>query len=217
MLVTHEVVGHSLVTLLLGGHVVRITTVDSSYSGIVSPLAARSIAAAGIAANLLAGVLALAIAPTLKRLRYFVWFYGHANLFMGASYLAGFAFLPFGDVHAVLAGLPFQFVWQILAVTAGVAMYAWAFADARRTAPGFALVPYLGMGAAATLGSLANPAGLLQGALWAAAATFGAGYAFVAATKDAPPAKLDRDGRWIAAGIAAVFVLLRVLGPGITF
>ncbi|MBD5656099.1 MAG: hypothetical protein IAI50_13125 [Candidatus Eremiobacteraeota bacterium] len=33
VLVTHEVLGHSLATIVLGAHVVRVTSVDSSYGG----------------------------------------------------------------------------------------------------------------------------------------------------------------------------------------
>lgn len=223
-------------TVLLGAHLSHLTNVDSGYAGPASPLAMRAIAAAGITANLIAGFVVLAAARRIPERfaawRFLAWFYGHATLFMGASYLAGFAFLPFGDVHAAIHDLPLQLVWQIAFVLAGGALYRAALLDAERTirrwAAGTAAIrlvlpPYLAMGIANTVAALFNPAGALYGALWAAAATFGAGYGLIAAAagaRDAASApaeqlRIPRSSTWIAAGTACALTLLVILGPGI--
>ena len=191
------------------------------------------IASAGIVANILFGALALLGAryiPTrLQATRFACWFYSHATLFMGSGYLAGFAFLPFGDVHAAIAGLSMEIVWQVVAFIGGVAIYAATFSDARRTVSiwldgkddlKLILVPYLAMGITVTAASLLNPGGALSAA-WAAAATFGVNYGLVAAARgihSAPmPERLNiaRSYSWIALGVVSTLVLFVVLGPGV--
>jgi len=239
LLVTHEVLGHALATVLLGAHLVHLTNVDSSYGGPAAPIVMRTIAAAGITANLIVGWLVLLAARSIPEraftTRFFAWFFGHATLFMGSSYLAGFAFLPFGDVHAAIQGVPFQLAWQVAFVIAGIVLYRAAFRDARRALRGWSagvgqetlsrivLIPYLAMGITNTLAALFNPAGAAAGALWAAAATFGAGYGLVAAASSldgagaaaATGSRIPRSGGWIAAGVASTLILLLVLGPGV--
>ena len=239
MMVTHEVLGHSLVTVLLGAHLVHVTSIDSSYSGPASPVAMRAIAVAGIAANVIIGWLVLVLGRSIparsSAFRYFAWVFGHATLFMGSSYLAGFAFLPFGDVHAAIQGLPYRIAFQSLAVLTGAAIYRAAFVDARHTLFGWvdgepvrsrelALVPYLAMGATVTLASLFNPGGALAGMLWGAAATFGANYGLLAAATVGTSKQrmmagqridIARSGGWIAAGLVSTFLLFVVLGPGV--
>ncbi len=189
MLATHEIFGHSLVTVLLGAHFVHVTNVDSSNRGPATPAVLRIIAAAGITANILAGAVVLWLARVFSggsvTLRYFMWVYGHATLFMGSAYLVGFALLPFGDVRAASDGLPAALVLRVGLITVGIAIYWATLRDAARTlyewtngdkalADTLTLLPYLAMGITNTLAALFNPAGPLNGALWAAAATFGA-------------------------------------------
>jgi hypothetical protein len=237
MLVTHEVLGHSVVTVLLGQSVVHVTNVDSSYSGIASPLVMRLIAAAGISANIVFGIVALSVARALpqraRTLSYFVWLYGHATLFMGSAYLAGFAFLPFGDVHAATAGLPFAFVIRAVLLVGGVAIYWFTMGDAARTltlwsggdpavAGELTTMPYLAMGITNTVAALFNPLGPLNGALWAAAATFGANAGLLAAANNvdrhpvtARVLRIARSPAWIVCGGLATAILFFVLGPGV--
>lgn len=234
LMTVHEVLGHSLLTVALGAHLVHITSVDSSYAGPASPTVMRAIAAAGITANGIAGVLALLARRIVSRdrpaLQLFLWVFGHATLFMGSSYLAGFAFLPFGDVHAAFAGLEPHFTIQFLALVAGIAIYLATLRGAQRsfvslagTSPvGFrrALLPYIGMGAAVTLTAALNPAGPIDGIVWGAAATFGAGYGLVGAAARRDPSRtetlpISRSIRWLSAGAIAVVMLATTLGPGI--
>jgi hypothetical protein len=237
MLVVHEGLGHSLLTVLLGARFVELTSIDSSYGGLTSPVVARIIAAAGITANIVAGGLALLalrwIPSAPATLRYFIWIFAHATLFMGSSYLAGFAFLPFGDVHAAIDGLPFQLAWQVACVVAGAALYRVAYLDARRTFATWtdgnsqtdqrlATVPYIAMGLVVTAASALNPHSHLLGAVWGAVATFGACYGLVAAAVAARPSSgagtvlsVPRNPAWIVAGLAAALTFFAVLGPGI--
>jgi Na+-transporting methylmalonyl-CoA/oxaloacetate decarboxylase beta subunit len=76
------------------------------------------------------------------------------------------------------------------------------------------------MGVTVAAASLLNP----SGALWGAAATFGASYGLVAATNigtgQRNAATLERMGivrnrGWIVAGLASLFVVFFILGPGI--
>lgn len=96
MLVVHEVLGHSLATILMGAHLVHLTIIDSSRRGPASPIAMPVIAGAGITGNIVVGCMVLCaagLAPaTSPKIQYFAWLFGHATLFMGSSYLAGFAF-----------------------------------------------------------------------------------------------------------------------------
>jgi hypothetical protein len=239
MLVDHEVLGHALVTVALGAHLVHLTSVDSSYSGPASDSVMRVIASAGIVANLLAGWLVLSIARRVPAasppFRYFAWFFGHATLFMGSSYLAGLAFLPVGDVHAAIGGLRYQLAYQIVCLVAGIAIYRASYLDMEQTLglwmqgddgareSDFTVIPYVAMGITNTVAGLLNPNGAIYGAIWAAAATFGAssGFLFASAPKNiAPgrprdPLRIVRSPAWIGTGVAATIVLFAVLGPGI--
>jgi hypothetical protein len=237
LLVTHEVFGHSVVTLALGERLVHLTNVDSSFAGAASPLVMRLIAAAGIVANIVFGCIALSIVRIFtgraRTLGYFFWLYGHATLFMGSAYLAGFAFLPFGDVRAATEGLPGAPFIHAVFVVAGVAIYWLTLRDATKTlaiwnggdpAIGRALtiVPYLAMGITNTAAGLFNPMGPLNGALWAAAATFGANAGLLSAASDDPgPATttsrftVARSPVWIASGAVAAAILFFILGPGV--
>jgi hypothetical protein len=159
---------------------------------------------------------------------------------MGSSYLAAFAFLPFGDVHAAVAGLPLQIALQIALLVIGVAIYIaslrsaertlgrWARAGNPATATTLTLTPYLAMGITATAAGLLHPDGPLNGALWAGAATFGAGGGVLRAgnvdaadltgknfDSNAPPLRIARSNAWIFAGIAATVALVGILGPGV--
>lgn len=79
------------------------------------------------------------------------------------------------------------------------------------------------MGMIITLSGLLNPSGVIYGALWSAAATFGAnaGLLFMPNfarndTADAnEPFRLTRTGAWIAAGAVSTLLLFAILGPGI--
>ena len=236
MLVTHEILGHSLATIVLGERLVHLTNVDSSYAGAASPVVMRTIAAAGITANIVFGCLALLATRALSRrtgaFGYFLWLYAHATLFMGSAYLAGFAFLPFGDVHAATDGLPFAPVIRVVLVIVGVAIYWFTLRDARQMVAAWSggdttiagmltTLPYLAMGITNTLAALFNPLGALNGALWAAAATFGANAGLLAAANNvdrhpvtARALRIARSPAWIVCGGVAVAILFFVLGPG---
>ena len=237
MFVTHEVLGHSLVTVLLGAHLVHLSNIDSSYGGPASPTVMRMIAAAGITANIVVGcavLWAVRLVPVGSfSLRFFAWVFGHATIFMGSSYLAGSAFLPVGDVHAAIEGLPFPLLWQVVLFLVGIEIYRaalrdaghtlgrWVEAEDRSRLSSLTRAPYLAMGITGTLAGLLNPHGALYGGLWGAAATFGASSGLLFATDqdgaivEREEFEVTRGGAWIAAGAASTVVLFVVLGPGV--
>jgi hypothetical protein len=238
LVVTHEVLGHSLMSIVLGDRVTYVSTIWTTWSGPASRATMRAISAAGIAANLIVGCLVLFVARSLPAkagaTRYFAWVFGHSTLFMGSGYLVVFAFLPIGDVQDVLRGLPFQLALQVSAVLVGATIYAAAVIDARRTfrrwigegrprAFDLALVPYLAMGLSVTLASSFGEQRYVP-ALWAGAATFAASSGLLGSAvvnprtwTRMPIERLDlpRNPAWIAGGLASALVLFFVLGPGI--
>jgi multisubunit Na+/H+ antiporter MnhB subunit len=199
------------------------------------------ISAAGIASNLFWGVIALValrqMRPRSAAARYFLWYFGHATLFMGSGYMVFSALTGLGDVQQAIAGLPLPILWRAGVAVLGIIIYRAALIDAARTLDvwagndaravrlrNLALVPYLALGVAATLSGLLSPDGALAGFFWSAAATFGAGtgFAFLPLMLQDPststhPAALDleRSPGWIAAGGIALIVLYAVLAPGV--
>jgi hypothetical protein len=239
MFLSHELLGHGVATLVFGAHIVRVTSVNESWNGDVSDAATRTIAAAGIAANLLFGSLALLIfrrvAKSNAKTRFFLWFFGHAELFMGSGYLMAGAIFRFGDPPQVLNGLPVEGVWRIAAAIIGFLIFFFARIDAEKTlvewagserrighARTLSLVPYLAMGTAATLSGLVGPDPHHADVGWSALATFAASlpfallpFALPKAAAYAEPLVLSRSRGWIAAGATAVAFLFFILAPGV--
>jgi hypothetical protein len=239
---THEALGHGVATLLVGGHVNRVTSVDLESSA-VSHAGLRFIAAAGCLAQfILAGVLLASCRsrpPANPNTRYFGWLLAHVSLFMAAGYLMVLSFVPFGDWHVFAAGLPGELFVRIGLTALGIAVSFAALISAARTldiflgrdtrargrrAVALTLTPYLVGSAANTLAGALNPVSALLILSSGAAASFG-GTSFLAWTSfwvrgprdETPetPRTPTRSTGWIAAGVAALLIYLLVLGPGI--
>jgi hypothetical protein len=239
MFLTHELLGHGVATLSFGAHVVRVTSVNESWSGVFSHPAARAIAAGGIAANLLYGVLALLALRFVPKghaqTRFFLWFYGHATIFMGSGYLMAGAIFNFGDPQQVLSGLTFEAAWRIGAAIVGFLIFFVTRMDAERIlaewagnerrverARTFSLVPYLAMGTAAMLSGFFGPDPHYSDVGWSVLATFAANlpfgllpFALPKTSVDTEPLDLRRSPGWIAAGAIALAFLSFVLAPGV--
>jgi hypothetical protein len=239
MFLTHELLGHGVATLAVGGHIVRVTSVNENWSGVFSHPVARVIGAAGIAANLLYGVLALLafrlVPAAHAQTRFFLWFYGHATVFMGSGYMTAGAIFNFGDPQQVLSGLPFEPAWRIGAAIIGFSIFfvtrmdaerilaTWAGTERRSArARTFSLVPYLAMGIAATLSGFVGPDAHYSDVGWSALATFAANlpfglipFALPKASADSERLDLRRSPGWIAAGALALAILFFVLAPGV--
>jgi hypothetical protein len=194
------------------------------------------VAAAGLSANIVAGLAGLGLMPRARRPdnKYFLWLLGHVNLFIGAGYPLALSFLNRGDMHAILRCLKPLRAWQVgvtgLGATASLAAFGHALKtihpflggglERRRRAFALTILPYLVGSAANTLAALRNPH---KGtAVAAAAATSFGGTALLAwtyrASRQEAAAELctvDRRRRWLVAGVLAVVIYVLLLGPGI--
>ena len=144
--IAHEGLGHGLAVLLTGHHLDRVTSVDAEFpEGGIGPGALRLIAAAGVLANGIVGLLALAAQRSARggTARYALWLLGVVNLFVVGGYLLALSFADFGDVSVFVAALPQRPLWQLASTVLGVAI-SWAtLRFAMRT-----LDPFLGLGRA---------------------------------------------------------------------
>lgn len=233
----HEVLGHGVATLIVPGvHALTLTTVAISTSA-----SSRIVAAAGSLANLLAGVVALALArrgtrPTLAR--YFAWLFGSLNLLNATGYPLFSGLLDFGDWAVVIDGLAPHLAWRGVLVVAGIAAYVSSIRvsagvlssligvdDVRaRQVHRYIMPAYLAGGLLLVAGSIPNPAGPSLILLSGASSGFGAMAGLLAV-----PAIVERRGRgaasgalrlgpsvpWLIAAIVTAAVFVFVIGPGI--
>jgi len=237
----HEALGHAGVTGLLGGRVEQSTSTacvcDTSAR---SPWAARAVFAGGCAANVVTGALVLWADRFVDRARvtarYAMWLFGHVSLFIAAGYLAVFPFLPAGDWHDFVTGLPAPLVWKLGLTVVGVIAYVATMTHARRTLAVFlgpdsrrrdqrtlTLIPYLIGGTIETLSSIMGGGGVLT-LIAAAPATFGGtiGLLFVGtragssrAAGSSPTPAVRRHPMIIIVGVLVALVHLLWLGPGL--
>lgn len=244
-MLAHEGFGHAVTTALLGGHVQQITSASCSCdtSGL-APWVTRAVAAGGCVANVVTGFLALWIGSLMGRdrwlTRYAAWLFGHLSIFIAAGYLMVFPFLPAGDWHDFVAGLPGPLVWKSGLTLLGIAGYVATMMHARRGLEEFlgadphgrrgrardlTLVPYLIGGTLETLSSVAGGGGILT-FISAAPATFGGtiGLPFVgtqaakARAADQPealPTMLPRAPAVVVVAVVVAAVQLFWFGPGL--
>jgi hypothetical protein len=236
--VTHEAMGHGLMSLVVGAKPVLLTTCYFTAQGNSS----QWIPAAGGLANLCVGVLSLALLHTTRlRLRYFLILLAAFNLFFATGYPAYSGIALFGDWAAVTSGLQPAWLWRVLLVAISIGGYFLSMLliarairpfcgsrepQALRRLRRITLIPYLAAIAAAFLGGIPNSSGWLvifTAAVPAAAASFGLTQMdhFTAATTSPsghiPAEGIERSGSWIAAAVVVLAVFVAVLGPGIRF
>lgn len=239
----HEAVGHGGTTALLAAKVTRITNAYVTHAG-ASDFQARLIAGAGISVNLLFGCLAIFTlrkwpSSTNSVMRYFLWLFGHMNLFTASGYMMTFALMRIGDLNIVVRGLPFETAIRIGILLAGLGITVWAFIHVGRTLVEFAgngndrmqrgvtltLVPYL-VGGSANVGASLLGVGNVPVAIVlvsAIGATFGGTFPFVCAPLMMPKPNGQisvltptRSMAWIMTG-AGFLVLYVLLGRGVSF
>jgi hypothetical protein len=219
----------------------HVSSVDLAYdqSSVAEP-ANRTIASAGILANLLFGIIALALLARLRtagaNTRYFLWLFGHSNLFVGSGYLLALSFAGFGDIQALVEGLTRGPILQVTFTLVGVAIALATYFHAARTLDEFlgrenrqqrtfalAVVPYFIIGLVNTAAGALNPESPTLILLSAAAASFGGNMPMAwlpFATRRIRDATPERpltprsDGFWITSAIASVVLLFVVLAPG---
>ena len=240
----HEAVGHGGAAILTGARIVQLTTVNLRYQGEgLTPCDHRIIAAAGCAANLMAGIIALCFSRSVLRASavngYFCWLFGHVNLFTAGGYPMTLSFVEFGDWNAFTRGLPHRTAWQAGMTLLGAAISFAALGHAlrglepflgcdgaarRRRALMLTLVPYLVGGTVNTVAGLFNPEGMYLVAFSAMASTFG-GTAFLGwlpkfvglpdPKTPGTPKTPTRSWAWITLAIIVLIADLSILAPGI--
>lgn len=239
--IIHEGVGHGGVALLFGAKIVQVTNTNLQYdpSG-VSNAASRAIAMGGTLANVIFGVLALwylkKSASQSANMRFFLWLFGHVNLFKGFGYLL-ITFAPIGDWHDAAAGLPSEAVWMIAFTLLGAVTSLVTFFHAARTLDEFigrdedrrkraftlTLVPYLLGGTVNVLATIFG-LGVTVYTFTGALATFGGaflmvwlGFAVGRPRVNTPqePLTSTRNTGWVIAGTIALAIYFFWLGPGL--
>lgn len=119
----HEVLGHGTAVLLSRDvRALSLTTVALQTSS-----SSRWVAAAGTLANLLAGVIALALAgrrPRFDATRFFFLLLGGINFLNAAGYFIFSAVLGGGDWAVVIASARPEIAWRIVMGAVGLVSYA---------------------------------------------------------------------------------------------
>jgi hypothetical protein len=244
--VSHEVVGHGLATLAVGGKVDLLTTCYVDSSGHYS----KWIPAAGGLTNLVVGLGSLAflrVLPHLRSaLRYFLILVAAFNLFFAVGYPAYSGIAQFGDWATVVSGLNPPWLWRVVLVVVAVAGYyasmrlliepmapfAGAAEDEAATHSGqsrireITLTPYIASMVVACLAASLNPKGpmvILTSGLPAAAAAFGLTQMDHLVSLRRPHASqsaikpLQRSVPWIIAAAIVLTFFVVVLGRGVRF
>jgi hypothetical protein len=240
--VVHEGLGHGIAAVALGAHLRHVSSVDMLADESSLPQwGLRVVAAAGIVSNFAFGLLSLALFSKLRgaspNVRYFLWLFGHSNLFVGSGYMLALSFSSFGDIADLVNGLSWKLAAQIGLTAVGVAIAFATYVHAARTLEEFlghedrrrralilTVLPYAAIGVINTLAGALNPEGPLLILISAAAASFGGNmpmawlsYAVVrprgAAAETAVTPVLDKT--WIAMALLSLILLFAVLAPGV--
>ena len=239
--VMHEACGHGLVAILLGLHPTRVTTVDLEINlRHVAPWKARSVSAAGCAANLLLAALAMLTGSLVTwrsvATRYFLWLLAVINLLSPGGYLMVLTFPGIGDWGDFVRGLSHPLAWKagLTLVGVGISLYGlrWGVRHLdpflgeplhRQRAWNLTLVPYLAGSITNTLAGALNPTSPRLILISAAAASFGGTCwllwigSLAARRQTTLPRQnlLIRDARWLLAGAVSLLIYFLALGPGL--
>lgn len=234
----HEAAGHGLVCVATGGRAEMLTTVNFQCSE-----NGRWMVAAGVLANLSAGLLLAAVLRWGRvasvRWRTFLWLAMVSNLFNVGGYPVYSGILNSGDLAFVIRGLEPAWLWRAGMALLGALLY-WLFLRlavallplaagaplAPRRAWRLSFIPYLAAGAAACLGGLFNPVGLVLVVTAAGASSFGSGLGLLAVAGQVeappqpgwtypPPLAVGRQPWWLIAGVMVLAAFVAVLGPGL--
>lgn len=117
----HEVLGHAFTAWLLHVKVVLVSSTAMQTAG-----GSRLIPAAGPLSNLLFGATAFLLLRRIRRftaLRYFLWIFALANLFLGFGYILYSGLINFGDSAFVIAGLRPAWLFRLGLVVIGCVGY----------------------------------------------------------------------------------------------
>ena len=238
----HEALGHGFMAIVLGGHVIHVTSVDLNYDErSLGDVQQRIVAAAGPLANIITGLLVVAFAEripvTAPVARYAGWLFGHVNLFVAGGYAMALSFASFGDMDAIVRGLAAPLAWQLALTLAGVVVslltllhaartlvpFVGEGADRQRRAVQLTLIPYLTMGIIAVSAGALNPDSPMLIVISAGASSFG-GNAFIAWIPawmrrfhgpQSEPLGIPRNAIAIGLGVAVLLFDYIALAPGL--
>jgi hypothetical protein len=128
--IAHEVVGHGIGLLLVGGRSGILTTTRLIHEPQLPNPGWRIFDIGGPAGNLIwAGVCYLAqrlIRRTAPTLRLFLWTSMSFSLFWEFGYLMKCGVTGQGDAMALARGLPSGWFWRVLMLVIGLFLYRWA-------------------------------------------------------------------------------------------
>lgn len=218
----HELAGHGGVCLATGGRIASLSSVHVQCFGGWQ----RLVCAAGILANLAAGVIGwLTLRGTHRAsARYFLWLFVAYNWFTGFGYLVTSSLANAGDVANAFHGVNWH--WRPGTIALGVAGYAlavWALSRVK-PAPSWrtVLIPYFAAaGVACAAGALNSVLGPLSALTSAVNTTLGSwGFLLLPPLKTmpaSPVAPLLSSRGWITAAALLTLVFVFCLGPGRLF
>lgn len=240
--VVHEGIGHGIAAVALGAHLQHISSVDMLADESSLPQwGVRLVAAAGIVSNFAFGLLSLALFSKLRAaspsVRYFLWLFGHSNLFVGSGYMLALSFTSFGDIADLVNGLSWKFAAQLGLTVVGLAIALGTYVHAARTLDEFlgredrgrralmlTVLPYAAIGVINTLAGALNPEGPLLILISAAAASFGGNMPMAwlsyavrrpRAATSATAATPVVNATWVVMALLSLVLLFAVLAPGV--
>jgi hypothetical protein len=233
----HEALGHGIASWLARDPILSVSTV-----ALQNAAPSRTVAAAGTAANVLVGSIALRLLAGVTRFdsrACFLWMFGAFNLF-NSAYLIASALLGNGDWAAVIAGLAPTLAWRVALALVGASGYALAL---RATAAALSRFVERGELAASQVGALTLPAYLAGGVLMTLASVFNpispnlillsgvgasfglnAGFLFLPGivgghgTRGPAPGRLSAPSlAWLGCALVVGAAFVALLGPGVRF
>ena len=123
--IIHEIIGHGVVCLLVGGDPLAVSTTEL-YCGDVAGRQYKLVAAAGSLANIIAGLFGFALSRVATRssstLSYFLWLFSSTNIFHAGSYMMIGPFTGYGDWSYVIQGFEPVLLWKIGMTALGYAI-----------------------------------------------------------------------------------------------
>lgn len=234
---THEVLGHGIAT----GLVPNVRALGLSTIGLQTSGSSRFVAAAGSIANVLAGLVSMALARRGRGFgpgRWFAWLFGILNLLNATGYPLFSGVLDFGDWAVVIASLEPHGAWRVVLALAGAGLYGWVVRVGAAElllwirggelhpaeVPRLVIPAYVSGGLLLVVGSALNPVGphliLLSGASTGFACM--AGLLLVPRlTQSAgsgagtPATPLRFAPTWVGAAVVVAAVFIGVLGRGV--
>jgi hypothetical protein len=243
--VAHEVLGHGVGFLVAGGRSGIFTTTRLIETQHLSALGGKIFDLGGPFGNLLFAALPWLAQRLLRRpalrLRLCLWLLMAFSLFWGFGYLIFCGVVARGDWFALIRGLSYLWLWQVLFVVIGIALYRgsmrlvasdlhwiisksdvnWRFRVRR-----LILLSYVAGGLIACAGAALDPRGAMEilnsGALSGFAAAVGllwvpAFFPIFGKERDTARGPISRSFVWILAALAVSIFFIAVLGPGIKF